>query len=367
MIHNIDTDAIEYSKKTLSELEKYNIPPIPKCYEVMFEFLKGENIEIKVAIDKLLATNNTLTEAFLLRLHASILSYDTIAKTVDTVITMLTAQLTGLNNTVTSSDDEISIFTDAINAFTQNISDNTDNYHEVIGCIIEATTRIKNKIKELELDLNNSHLEIKKLHNYLDNMCQEAMIDPLTSLATRKRLDQILSKSIRNSIETSEKMSVAFIDVDNYDAFKEKWGQITSEQILRFTASSIKENIKGRDSAARYSESLFIMVLPKTDTNGTRILAEHIRNTIERKRVVKKTTGEFLGRVTVSVGIAEFNEGESIGYLINRAEKSLMAARHNGKNCTMTEAEAKIVFANLPTAADNIGDRDEKENKAVNE
>jgi diguanylate cyclase len=187
------------------------------------------------------------------------------------------------------------------------------------------------------------------------------MIDPLTSLATRKRLDQILSKSTRNSIETSEKMSVAFIEVDNYDAFKEKWGQITSEQILRFTASSIKENIKGRDSAARYSESLFIVVLPKTETNGTRVLAEHIRNTIERKRVVKKTTGEFLGRVTVSVGIAEFNEGESIGNLINHAEKSLMAARLNGKNCTMTEAEARILLANPPSAEDNIG------NKAVNE
>ena len=289
----------------------------------------------------------------MLRVHASVLSYDTIARAVDTVTNMLTTQLTGLNDTVSSSDKELNLFNDAINSFNTHIhhQSNSDNFIQeneyngknIIAYMIDATVRVQNKIKELETELNHSQAEIKKLHHYLDNMCQEAMIDPLTSLATRKRVDQILSKSIRNSIETSEKLSVAFIEVDNYDAFKDKWGQITSEQILRFTASSIKENIKGRDSAARYSESLFIMVLPKTDTHGTKILAEHIRNTIERKRIVKKATGEFLGRITVSVGVAEFQEGESLGYLMSRAERSLSLARENGKNCTMTEHDVNLL------------------------
>jgi diguanylate cyclase len=350
MTNDTHKNDIEYSKKTISELEKYNITPIPKCYEVMFEFIKGDNLEIQTAIHKFLEKEPTLTEPFLLRLHASILSYDTIARTVDTVTTMLTTQISGLNNSFATSDEELSLFTNAIDSFSQHLNncDNGDDEssNNIITYIIDATTRIKNKIKELESDLNSSQLEIKKLHNYLDNMCQEAMIDPLTSLATRKRFDQILSKSIRNSLEVSEKMAIAFIEVDNYDCFKEKWGQITSEQILRFAASSIKENIKGRDSASRYSESLFIMLLPKTDTHGTRTLSEHIRNTIERKRIVKKATGEFLGRVTVSIGIAEFNEGESLGNLINRAERCLSIARNNGKNCTITEEDAKKLLHN---------------------
>ena len=308
----------------------------------MFEYIKGDNIEIKKAINKHLEKGETITELFLQKVYSSVLSYDTIARTVDTVTTMLTTQITGLNESVSSSDQELNIFTNAIDSFSEHIDNKNEiieasEDNNIISYIVEATDRIKNKIKQLENELQHSQAEIKKLHNYLDNMCQDAMVDSLTSLATRKRLDQILLKSIRTSIEINEKLSIAFIEVDHYEAFKQKWGQVTSEQILRFTASSIRENIKGRDSAARYSEALFVMVLPKTDIHGSKILAEHIRNTIERKRIIKKTTGEFLGRVTVSVGIAEFQEGESLGYLVSRAERSLVMARQNGRNCTITE------------------------------
>ena len=345
MSNDVQNNNSELSKKTLFELERCGIIPSPKCYEVMFEYIKGEHIEIKKAIDAFLDNGGHINEALLQKIYSSILSYDTIARTVDTVTSMLNSQIIGLNESVSSSDAELSIFTSAIDSFSEHI----DNTHEAINIgdcdnniltyMIAATERVKNKIKDLETELHYSQAEIKKLHNYLDNVCQDAMVDTLTSLATRKRLDQILLKSIRNSIETSEKLSVAFIEVDNYDAFKDKWGQVTSEQILRFIAGSIKENIKGRDSAARYSDSLFMVILPKTDSKGTSILAEHIRNMIERKRIIKKTTGEFLGRVTVSIGISEFQEGESLGYLISRAERALSVARENGKNCTIIEED----------------------------
>lgn len=335
-------NEIELSNKTISELDKYNIPPSPKCYEVMYEYLKGQNIEIINSIEKFLKKHDNLTEIFLLKVHSSVLSYETIAKTVNTVTSLLDVQITGLNDSVSSSDQELNVFTDAIDSFSEYIDNDAHNMTDrnIISYIVSATTRVKDKVKELETDLHNSQAEIKQLHNYLENMCQEAMVDPLTTLATRKRCDQILSKSIRNCLETSENMSVVFIEIDHYDAFKEKWGQVTSEQILRFTASALKENIKGRDAAARYSESLFIMILPKTDAHGAKILSEHIRNTVERKRIIKKTTGEFLGRVTVSAGIAQFKEGESLGYLLNRAERTLAIARQNGRNCSMTEEEA---------------------------
>ena len=65
----------------------------------------------------------------------------------------------------------------------------------------------------------------------------------------------------------------------------------------------------------------------------------------ERKRIVKKTTGEFLGRVTLSVGIAKYSKGESIGFFSNRCDRSLLAARVNGRNCTVTEVEAEEILS----------------------
>jgi diguanylate cyclase len=340
---NTTNNTEELFQKALSELKKYNIAVMPKCYEVMFEYVKGDNIEINKAFDKFIDHGGVINQAFLLKVHSTVLSYDTMAKTVDTVTSMLTAHISGLHQSVSSSDEELNIFTTAVDSFSKHIYDNSDDIslpeydNNIVHYITGATERVKNKIQDLEKELEYSQAEIKKLYNHLDSVCQETMIDGLTTLITRKRLDQVLLKEIKNAIETAGKLSIAFIEVDNYDAFKKKWGQVTSEQILRFVASSIKENIKGRDSAARYSESLFMITLPRTDARGAAVLAEYIRSMIESKRIIKKTTGEFLGRVTISVGIAQFQEGESLGYFISRTEMALSVARDNGKNCIAIE------------------------------
>lgn len=354
-----DSNNQELSAKTLAELAKYNIVPTPKCYEVMFEYLKNDNIEVIKAFNKCLEAGGVIDEAFLLKIQSSILSYDTITRTVDTVTSMLTAQMMGLCQSVSSSDEELEIFSTAMDSFSEHIENKNSIYSEednnIVEYIINATARVKNKIKDLENELEYSQTEIRKLHTYLENVCQENMLDSLTSLATRKKIDQVILKEIKYSVETAEKLCVAFIEVDNYSAFKKKWGQVTSEQILRFTATSIKDNIKGRDTAARYSESLFMLVLPKTNTDGGLVLADHIRTMIERKRIIKKNTGEFLGRVTVSVGISQFQEGESVGYLVSRAEKALAIARENGKNCII-----------IDTLHNNGNSGDNSQNKAAN-
>lgn len=349
MTKEVPKNDIEISKLTIEKLLENDITPTPQCYEVMFAYLKGDNIEVNKAFEKYFKKHQLITESFLNKVHSSVLYYDTMAKTVNTVTSLLTNQISDLNHSVITSDQEIGVFNEAIDSFSQYIEDDIDNFSDknIVNYIINATSRIKDKIKELEESLNNSQIEIKQLHSYLENMCQETMIDPLTALATRKKSDQILSRAIRNSLETSEELAIVFVEIDYYDQFQEKWGQATSEQILRFTATALKENIKGRDSASRYSETIFMLILPKTSAKGAKALSEHIRNTIERKRIVKKTTGEYLGRVTISAGIAEFKEGESLGYLVSRAEKSLTAARLNGRNCSVTEDETNDILSNL--------------------
>ena len=126
MTNDIHKNDTHYSQQTICELLRYNIPPSPKCYEVMFEFIKGENIDIKNTINKFLEKKSVLNEAFLLKVHASVLSYDAIARAVDTVTNMLTTQITGLNDSVSSSDQELDIFTNAIDSFSAHI-DNRDN------------------------------------------------------------------------------------------------------------------------------------------------------------------------------------------------------------------------------------------------
>lgn len=347
---NPDQSVVEYSQKALEYLKEYNIAATPKAYEVWYQYASRDSLEVVKAIEDFKEKGGTPDKTFTERVHANHLSYDTIARTVDSVTGMLNEQISDMSGAVTGTDAELSSFSDVLIEMTGSLEDGSFNADDA-GKLNSAVDKVNNRVKELEGNLEVSQSEIRKLQHYLETVRQEANVDPLTGLSTRKRYDQGLSQSVRSTIETEEDMCIAFFEVDHYDAFKSKWGQTTSEQILRFIGGALKENIKGRDTAARYASSTFALILPRTAIEGAKILADHIRNTVERKRIVKKTTGEFLGRVTLSVGIAKYSKGESIGFFSNRCDRSLLAARLNGRNCTVTEVEAdEILSSDKPEA-----------------
>ncbi|MEM6603846.1 MAG: GGDEF domain-containing protein [Pseudomonadota bacterium] len=341
--------STELSKKALEYLKKYNVAPDPKSYDVWYQYASGENVEVNKAIGDFIEKGGIPDQVFTDRIHANILSYEVIAKTVDSVTGLLTDQISGVAGAMSGTDEELSVFSDLLVGASSDIKHGTFD-DMVADKLNSAVDKVNMRVKELEANLEVSHGEIKKLQHYLETVRQEANVDPLTGLATRKRYDQSLSQAVRNSIEANEDMCIVFLEIDHYDAFRTKWGQTTAEQILRFVATAIRENIKGRDVSARYSGSCFALILPKTSIDGSRTLSDHIRSTVERKRIVKKTTGEFLGRVTLSVGIAKYAHGESIGFFCNRCDRSLLAARANGRNCTITELEAEDVLSGITSS-----------------
>lgn len=336
--------VFELSQKTLEILQKYNIPCEPKAYEVWFNYVSQDHVEVVKAIDEYIAKGGVPDIDFTNKLYSTVLSYDMIAKTVDSVTNMLNEQIVCVTGSMSETDDELGLFSDLLVGASNEIEEGMFT-SDLAGKLNVAIDRVNNKIRELESDLENSQEEIKKLQNYLETVRQETNVDPLTSLATRRKYDQWLSQIVRNSIECDEEMCVAFFEVDHYEAFKTKWGQSTSEQILRFIGLALRENIKGRDVASRYASTIFALILPKTALEGAKVVSEHVREIVERKRIIKKTTGEFLGRVTLSIGIASYKKGESIGLLSARCEKALLAARANGRNCIVTELEADEILA----------------------
>ena len=94
----------------------------------------------------------------------------------------------------------------------------------------------------------------------------------------------------------------------------------------------LKENVKGRDTAARYGGEEFIILLPDTPLRGAQALAENIRSSIERGRIKRSGSEEAVARVTLSLGVAHYHPGESITAFIERADRALYAAKHDGRN-----------------------------------
>jgi diguanylate cyclase len=180
---------------------------------------------------------------------------------------------------------------------------------------------------------------------------RESLTDQLTGIPNRKAFDKVLQESIESSIETGEPLSLVMCDIDHFKTFNDTWGHQTGDQVLRLVANCLSENVKGRDTAARYGGEEFCVILPQTELAGAVNLANQIRGKVESKKLVKKSTGDILGIITISAGVTQYDANESAVEFLRRADVCLYAAKHSGRNCVISEADENTLQSASDTAA----------------
>ena len=198
---------------------------------------------------------------------------------------------------------------------------------------------------KLEQQLTGTIEEISRLREDLDVLRREAYTDGLTGIANRKRFDQVLRQEVELAQQSGEDVSLLMLDIDHFKLFNDTHGHQVGDQVLRLLAATLQENVKGRDMPARYGGEEFAIILGRTAFQGAMAVAEQIRLAISSKRVRNRKSGEFLGQVTISIGVATLDPGEPINNLIARADKALYAAKRDGRNCVSGAESATLQSA----------------------
>nr|WP_246472882.1 GGDEF domain-containing protein [Pelagibacterium limicola] len=163
------------------------------------------------------------------------------------------------------------------------------------------------------------------------------MLDPLTKIANRKAFDEQLIEEMNASLQSGKPLSLLVFDIDHFKAFNDTFGHLTGDQVLRLVAQVLKANIRGRDLPARFGGEEFVAILPETDLAGGMNVGETIRAAVQSKELLKRSTNEKLGRITLSVGVAVLRSDDTVATLIERADRCLYAAKGNGRNRVVAE------------------------------
>ncbi|SFV37198.1 diguanylate cyclase [Hyphomicrobium facile] len=211
-------------------------------------------------------------------------------------------------------------------------STSPERVRSIIQMLISENKKVQNEVRDLNTRLQQSQQQIEKLRVSLSDSHKLGMLDAVTSLKNRHWLEIHLPKEVGTANETKGSLSLIMADVDHFKRINDSFGHAVGDEILRRFAELLSKNIKGRDTAARYGGEEFIILLPQTRLEGAKNLGEQIRGELENKKWMHHRTGQPIGKVTASFGVAELRPGEDCYALLDRADSKLYEAKAGGRN-----------------------------------
>jgi diguanylate cyclase len=339
--------TLAFAEIALGQIKALRQAAAPRNYEIWYNYATGYNPSLNQRVNEALSKSGRLTDADVDYIYATFISPVRVLDEVGSVNTKIMGEIDQVMSLIdtaagsaTKRDANLADAKSRLNRATDR-----DAVRGIVENLVQTANDMKRDNEALQARLNSSKHEIIQLQENLETVRSESLTDPLTTLANRKYFDDALVKTIAESAASTEPMSLMLTDIDHFKRFNDTYGHLTGDQVLRLVALSVKQNVKGQDIAARYGGEEFAIVLPRTALREAIAVADQIRRAVMGKELMKRSTGEHLGRVTVSIGVASHRAGDNCQTLIERADTCLYAAKRNGRNRVICETDPDVAPA----------------------
>lgn len=154
---------------------------------------------------------------------------------------------------------------------------------------------------------------------------QQSFIDPLTEIYNRQSLDQTAGRFISQAIRRKMPLVFLMVDADNFKHVNTRFGHLTGDFVLTEIASVLKSSIRASDAVVRYGGDEFLIILSDTASTGATKVIERIH----RKFDDWNDAGHLEGfRVSVSIGSAEWHEGDTLDEMLDNADRKMYIQKH---------------------------------------
>ena len=182
-----------------------------------------------------------------------------------------------------------------------------------------------------------THIDLKLR---ADQLAELSLIDPLTQIPNRRRLDESLENEWKRAQREGKPLSILMIDIDHFKAYNDTYGHSAGDACLCQVARALMEGVsRPGDMVARYGGEEFAVILPGTDLQPATHIANHLRERILDLEIPHHKSSTTT-RVSVSIGCASTNGkiySSSPVELLRQADARLYQSKKLGRNCVSAE------------------------------
>ena len=181
----------------------------------------------------------------------------------------------------------------------------------------------------LELLAENIGLALANLR-LRDALRAMALLDPLTGLSNRRRLDVVLQAQLLDAEKSGRPLACLMLDLDRFKAINDTFGHEAGDAVLRSVGEVLGHAVRGEGMAFRHGGEEFLLLMPGFSPKAAAERAEQIRERIEALQI--RHDGRDVGPVTCSIGIAAFPDHGEGDTLVQTADAALLRAKKQGRD-----------------------------------
>ncbi|MEO6976683.1 MAG: GGDEF domain-containing protein [Gallionella sp.] len=305
----------------------------PHTYAVWYEFLIGTNPALSTEMDRLLENNVQLSDVAIEQLyenHVSEFKQD--------LNRILREDMKQMLNNLINITAETKVHAEAFENNLQSYGNQLLTkpglaiLDELITKMTSDTKSMRGSMTNLHSELVQSKEEVGNLQIALESARKEALIDPLTNIYNRRGYEMQVQMMFDNTDLMQKGACMLFVDIDHFKKINDTYGHVFGDKVLRIIANTLKSMVKGQDCVARIGGEEFAILLPGTELNGARAVAENIRASIENGKIRHGKSSETISRITVSIGMAAYTNGSTLTEWMDIADKALYISKKNGRN-----------------------------------
>jgi diguanylate cyclase len=203
---------------------------------------------------------------------------------------------------------------------------------EIVLALIEDNRDMRDRLDNVRNQLEESRMQVVQLQTNLERAEEAGLRDVVTAIGNRRFFDASFMEEVEKARSRGDHMCLALADIDKFKHVNDRFGHLVGDRLLRLFANILVQNVRGQDKVARFGGKEFALIFPGARLGEAVTAVERIRVVLESKQWTIEPSGERVGKVTASFGVAKLRPDESPNDLLRRVDERLYEAKVQGRN-----------------------------------
>lgn len=327
MFHDSMAIAQEKMTKVCIFLEHHALPPSPLNYQVVYTYVSQSNLKLNAALDRAIAQKKPIDSIFIEQLYFDFMEQGhkmktAIVRNVDSVLGTLTRNANNNEQNIVRFTEQIS---DCVHAIDEN---NLEQTRHALKMLSKQSEHLLAQHRQFKQEIATAKALQDKTQKQLTQLRKQHITDEQTGLYKRHYLNQ------QTQLWLGQRKAVCAIaiQIENLEHFINNYGDVIGEVILNKVAKQVQKYVLESGLPGRTGKDEFTILLADIEPETANLIAEKVRNGVEKLRFISSKNGTKLPAIHLALGIAKHQDEDDFNSLVRKASLAAAKAKSLGQS-----------------------------------